>query len=126
MLNKALLNMKRLGQTRRLINSSIGLRTFTNVSVVGQDAAQSSVDSAEAQWARIGADQKFDQQKHAYVLTFPWNFPEIVSSFETKHRIISDSSYWGRFVDNSGAKVDFNNLYRQFHQYCSVPDPVGI
>jgi hypothetical protein len=40
--------MKMLGQTRRLINSCVGLRTFTNVTVVGQDATQSGVDSAEA------------------------------------------------------------------------------
>jgi len=59
-------------------------------------------------------------------LTFPWNFPEIVNSFEAKHRTLSDSSYWARFVENSGSKVDFNNLFRQFHQYCAMPDPIGI
>lgn len=30
------------------------------------------------------------------------------------------------FVKNSRAEVDFNILFRQFHQYCAVPDPVGI
>jgi hypothetical protein len=46
---------------------------------------QGEVESAEARWARLGVDQKFDAQKHAYVLTFPWNFPEIVDSFEATH-----------------------------------------
>lgn len=34
---------------------------------------------------RIGADRTFDDQKHAYVLTFPWNYPEIISTYEGKY-----------------------------------------
>ena len=29
-------------------------------------------------------------------------------------------------MEHSRAVVDFNNLFREFHQYCSVPDAVGI
>jgi len=31
--------------------------------------------------ARLGVDTEFSQQKHAYVLTFPWNFDEIIDQF---------------------------------------------
>jgi len=60
------------------------------------------------------------------VLAFPWNFPEIVNTFENQHRALPSGSYWARFVLNSRAEVDFNNLFREFHQFCSMPDPAGI
>ncbi len=47
-----------------------------------------------------------------------------MSNFETRNR--GGSAYWNMFVKNSRAEVDFNILFRQFHQYCSVPDEVGI
>jgi len=75
-------------------------------------------------WARIGADQKFDQQKHAYVLTFPWNFPEIVNKFEATNK--SAGGFWGMWLHHSQAIVDFNILFREFHQFCAIPDDVGI
>lgn len=59
------------------------------------------------------------------MLTFPWNFPEIVNSFESKHRS-SAGAYWSNFVKYSRSEVDFNILFREFHQYCSVPDDIGI
>lgn len=47
-----------------------------------------------------------------------------MSNFEARNR--GGSAYWTMFVKNSRAEVDFNVLFRQFHQYCSVPDEVGI
>ena len=29
--------------------------------------------------ARLGVDTEFNTKKHAYVLTFPWNFDEIIN-----------------------------------------------
>lgn len=75
---------------------------------------------------RVGADDVFSEQKHAYVLTFPWNFDEVISQAQMKHRGLSDSSYWARFVANSGSTNDFNILFRKFHQACSWPDEAGI
>ena len=69
---------------------------------------------------------QFSEQKHAYVLTFPWNFPEIISDFETDYRPLSSNSLWHQFVFNTSNIFDFNNLYREFHQYCALPDYEGI
>jgi len=60
------------------------------------------------------------------VLTFPWNFPAIVENFESKHRPLASNNYWSVFVKNSGAEVDFNNLFREFHQFSALFDPKGI
>jgi hypothetical protein len=100
-------------------------RSFADVSVVNETPA-GEIETMESKNARLGVDVQFDNQKHAYVLTFPWNFPEIVNTFESSHQAISPGSYWARFVTHSRAEIDFNNLFREFHQYCSVPDPVGI
>jgi len=100
-------------------------RSFADVSVVNE-TPNGEIESLESKNARLGVDTQFDQQKHAYVLTFPWNFPEIVTSFESKHLSLANSSYWNYFVTHSRAEVDFNDLFRKFHQYCSVPDDIGI
>jgi len=31
---------------------------------------------------KVGADQTFNEKKHAYVLTFPWNFEDVISQIE--------------------------------------------
>lgn len=64
---------------------------------------------------------KFSEQKHAYVLTFPWNFQEIINDFETDYRPLPSSNYWARFINNN-ALFEFNSLFREFHQYCALPD----
>lgn len=56
------------------------------------------------------------------MLTFPWNFPEIIDKFE-KHRL---TGYWPLFVQHSRAVVQFNNLFRVFHQSCALNDQEGI
>ena len=30
----------------------------------------------------VGADIAFNEQKHGYVLTFPWNFEQVINDFE--------------------------------------------
>lgn len=97
---------------------------FFSADIQVQKENDAELESPEQMWARIGADQKFDQQKHAYVLTFPWNFPEIVDKFEASNR--SMGGYWPWFLEHSRAIVDFNVLFREFHQYCSIPDEKGI
>lgn len=64
---------------------------------------------------------KFSETKHAYVLSFPWNFQEIINEYEHDHKPLSDTSYWGRFVFSNG-KFEFNKLFREFHQNCAMPD----
>ena len=39
---------------------------------------------------------------------------------------MSSSSFWHKFMTNTRAEVDFNNLFRDFHQSCAIPDHEGI
>jgi len=68
----------------------------------------------------------FSEQKHAYVLSFPWNYPEIIGNYEDAARSAQVSGFWNRFANNSGAMVDFNNLFREFHQFCALPSYTGL
>lgn len=36
------------------------------------------------------------------------------------------SGYWPMFMDHSRAVVDFNVLFREFHQFCALSDEKGI
>ena len=90
------------------------LRHFSADLEVKKEEMPEEVD-IEAQRKRIGIDMQFSQQKHAYVLTFPWNFPEIISDFEHDYRGVAANSYWHKFVFNNNAKLEFNYLFREFH-----------
>ena len=57
---------------------------------------------------------EFNQNKHGYVLTFPWNFEEVIAEYEHDYRSKA-SSYWHSFMVNSGSINDFNVLFREFH-----------
>ena len=73
----------------------------------------------DARNRRLGVDTNFSQQKHAYVLTFPWNFQEIISDFEGASKPVP--AYWDKFVHNNG-NYEINKLFREFHQACALPD----
>ena len=91
-----------------------GVRRFSDAVVAQQEEEDGEIDMADAN-ARFGADQEFSKQKHAYVLTFPWNFDEIIDEFQAKYRPLADNQYWSLFVRNSGAIAEFNVLFREFH-----------
>lgn len=91
----------------------MGLRRFSDA-VVSQQQEESEIDTADEN-TRLGVDVEFSQQKHAYVLTFPWNFDEIIDEFQAKHRPLSGANFWAMYTKNSGAFVEFNNLFREFH-----------
>ena len=99
-------------------------RGFSDASaVMSQDGAGDEVDTRDEN-ARLGVDVEFSQQKHAYVLTFPWNFDEIIDEFQGRYRPMT--GYWATFVNNSGAIYEFNNLFREFHQMCAQHDAKGV
>lgn len=104
---------------------SLMRRQFSAMPAVQQEQ-NTEVETGDARNARLGVDVQFDKQKHAYVLTFPWNFPEIIDQYEANISPLADNNYWSVFVRNSGAEYDFNNLFREFHQYCALPDAEGI
>ena len=49
----------------------------SQVQKTADETAESGVQDLSLN-KRVGADSEFDEQKHAYVLTFPWNFEEVV------------------------------------------------
>ena len=59
-------------------------------------------------------------------MTFPWNYESIINQFESEHKALADSSYWHKWMVNSRAIVDFNNLFRDYHQSCAIPDYQGL
>jgi len=79
---------------------------------------ETAVD-VDARNRRLGVDTVFSQQKHAYVLTFPWNFQEIISDFEGGSKPVP--AYWDKFVHTNGG-YEINKLFREFHQACALPD----
>ena len=54
------------------------------------------------------------------MLTFPWNYPEIITRAQTAYP--SPGAFWKTWDQSSGSAVCFNNLYRDFHQACALPD----
>lgn len=113
-----------LGTSRRFLPAASRMtqtRFFSaaaaNLEVKQQEENQVDIDSRNQ---RLGVDTVFSQQKHAYVLTFPWNFQEIISDYERVSGI-QKGSYWHRFVFNN-ATYDLNKLFREFHQGCALPD----
>ena len=37
-----------------------------------------------------------------------------------------DSAYWNKFMVNSRSIIDFNTLFREFHQSCAIHDQAGL
>lgn len=94
------------------------VRGFSASLEVKQEA-EAPVDANERN-RRLGVDVAFSEQKHAYVLTFPWNFQQVLSQYETI-RPLSSSSLWSRLI-YTNAIPEFNSLYLQFHQACALPN----
>lgn len=68
--------------------------------VMSADQRENTELDADGENARLGVDTEFSTKKHAYVLTFPWNFDEIINEFEAKHKPIS-GGFWGTYTRNS-------------------------
>jgi hypothetical protein len=110
-----------IGSSRRLLPlltaKALPQRRFaTEVAQVKKEETQVEVEQRNK---RLGVDTIFSEQKHAYVLTFPWNFQEIISDFEQKG--LAEGSFWHRFI-LSNAQYEINKTFRQFHQACALPD----
>jgi hypothetical protein len=96
-----------------MTNHMISKRMFSDSAQVQATQEESTGDVTDISLnKRVGADEQFDEQKHAYVLTFPWNFEEVISEFDTSSQV---GAYWDTFINNSRSVVDFNNLFREFH-----------
>lgn len=55
------------------------------------------------------------------MLQFPWNFQYVLEEAE-EMPMVAENSYWHKFMVNTRSIVDYNTLYREFHQACAIPD----
>lgn len=58
---------------------------------------------------------KFNEEKHGYVLSFPWNYPEIINKHEAAFRPMAKNSYWDHWLTHTNAKHEFSKSFREFH-----------
>ena len=101
-----------LGTSRR------ALRCFAADLSVKAPEPSTEID-LDARNKRMGVDTVFNEQKHAYVLTFPWNYQEVIADFEGGARPVP--AYWDRWIHANG-DYEINKLFRDFHQACALPD----
>ena len=63
-------------------------------------------------------DTVFDEQKHSYLLSFPFQPP---MGLTTGKRKIT-SGFWHTFINNRELMIDFNQRFREFTQAVAIPD----
>jgi len=50
----------------------------------------------------------------------------VITEFEQDYKVMGESSYWHKFMVNTRSVVDFNVLFRKFHQACAIHDQAGL
>jgi len=75
---------------------------------------------------KFGADLSFDNRKHSYILSFPWNFDDVIKDFQQDFTPLREGNPWHRWVFNRECDRDFNELFRTFHQACAIPEESGL
>lgn len=75
---------------------------------------------------KFGADLVYNSNKHAFILSFPWNFNEVIADYEQDFKPLPPNNYWSKWVENREITRDFSELFRVFHQSCAIPDEEGI
>ncbi len=108
-----------VAQRANLLNKQVPVRQFASELEVKK--AEESAVELDLKNKKLGVDMQFSEQKHAYVLSFPWNFQEIISDYEHSVSKVSEGSFWHKFVFNN-ANYEMNKLFREFHQACALPD----
>ena len=103
--------------------------TATHVEVRDEAKSVESMTDEEKLIARchkFGADLAFNNKKHAYVLSFPWNFEGVINDFEKDFKPLDANNFWHKWVFNRECDRDFNELFRVFHQSWAIPEDQGI
>ena len=49
---------------------------------------------------KFGADLAFNNRKHGYILSFPWNFEEIIRDYEQDFTPLAEGDFWHRWIFN--------------------------
>ena len=101
--------------------SATGRRAFTIATHVEVRDETKSVESTVeerliSRCQKFGADLAFNNRKHGYILSFPWNFEEVIKDYERDFKPLDSSNFWCKWVFNRECDRNFNELFRVFHQ----------
>ena len=111
-----------LTATRQLPKlASVPARSFCQAEVeevTEEDKLQSMTEEERLVYTsqKFGADLAFNENKHGYILEFPWNFEGIIEDYETEFTPLDANNFWHKWVFNRECDRDFNELFRVFHQ----------
>ena len=114
----------------RLSNASYrSLCTATEVETITEEQKLAAMDDEERlvyNAQKFGADLAFNTKKHGYILSFPWNYDEIIKDFEDDFTPLKSNSFWYTWVKNRELMRSFSELFRVFHQSCAIPEEEGL
>jgi len=125
-------SMMTLARNYRRLSSIAFKRNFSSgtqmQSVGGENALENMTEEEKLihDCEKFGADLAFNNKKHSYILSFPWNFDNVISKYEQKYMKLSEKDFWHKWIFNRECDRDFNELFRVFHQSCAIPDYEGI
>ena len=97
------------------------LCTASEVETITEEQKLAAMDDEErlvynAQNVSMFADLAFNTSKHGYILSFPWNYDEIIKDFEDDFTPFKSNSFWYTWVKNRELMRSFSELFRVFHQ----------
>jgi len=105
------------------------LSTEASVETISEEQMLENMTEEERlvhQSQKFGADLAFNSRKHGYILSFPWNYDEIIKDYEDDFTPLQSNNFWHKWVHNRECTRDFSELFRVFHQSCAIPDEEGI
>jgi hypothetical protein len=107
----------------RMFSTAAGVQEVTE-----EKALENMTDEERLvhQSQKFGADLAFNTRKHGYILSFPWNFEDVIKDYEHDFKPLDNKNFWHRWIFNREVERDFNELFRVFHQACSIPEESGI
>lgn len=117
--NKPMLSLWRRCNHAAPVTARRAFTTAANVEVRDETKSLDSMTEEEklvARCQKFGADLAFNSRKHGYILSFPWNFEEVIKDYERDFKPLDAGNFWHKWVHNRECDRDFNELFRVFHQ----------
>ena len=105
--------------------------TAAEMSTVEEDKELENMSEEEkliAKSKKFGADLAFNERKHGYILSFPWNFDEVIQDYEHEFTPLDEKNFWYKWIYNREADRDFNELFRVVNSNCMglFPTPCHV
>jgi hypothetical protein len=100
-----------------------GVETLTEAQ---QLEAMTSEERLVHQAQKFGADLAFNSKRHGYILSFPWNYDEIIKDYEDDFKPLETNNFWYKWIHNREVTRDFSELFRVFHQSCAIHEEEGL